>query len=85
MDYQKDEQVIYFKDLIFVALYQWRRILAFAIAAALVLGGFMGMRSWKAYSATAGMISEAQKDYEEELKHRQEEIRHSLLLQQFLP
>ena len=40
MDNENKEQVIFVKDLLFVALYQWRRILAVAILLAVVLGGF---------------------------------------------
>ncbi|MBO5867942.1 MAG: hypothetical protein J6Q54_03415 [Oscillospiraceae bacterium] len=37
---EKDEQVIFIKDLVFTALYRWRMILVFALVAALLLGGF---------------------------------------------
>ncbi len=40
MEKERDEQVIYFKDLVFAALYQWRRMLAAGLALCLLLGGF---------------------------------------------
>ena len=68
MDYEKDDQVIYFKDLVFVALNQWRRILVFAIVFALLLGGFTAVTKWKAYTASAGTITEAQAEYAQQSK-----------------
>lgn len=46
MENTKNEQVIYLKDLIFVALRQWRRILIVAVIGALVAGGFSGISGW---------------------------------------
>lgn len=40
MENEKNEQVIFVKDLLFVALYQWRRILVAALIFAIVLGAF---------------------------------------------
>ena len=40
MQHERDEQVIFIKDLIFTALYQWRKILIAAVAFALLLGGY---------------------------------------------
>ena len=68
MDYEKDEQVIYFKDLVFVALYQWRRVLVFAIVFALLLGGFTGISGWMKYNASVGVLTEAQEEYQQQLK-----------------
>lgn len=68
MDYERDEQVIYFKDLVFVALYQWRRILIFAVIFALLLGGFMGISAIKERSASVDTITEEQAAYEQELQ-----------------
>lgn len=44
MEQERDEQVIYLKDLLFAAAYQWRRILLVALAFAFVLGGFQVAR-----------------------------------------
>lgn len=38
MDYERDDQAIFFKDLIFAALFRWRQMLALGVAFALVLG-----------------------------------------------
>ena len=40
MQHERDEQVIFIKDLIFAALYQWRKILVVVLAFALLLGGY---------------------------------------------
>ncbi len=51
MDCKKNDQIIYLKDLLFVALYQWRRILITALAFALLIGSFVGLSAWKSASA----------------------------------
>lgn len=40
MHNQRDEQIVFLKDLLFAALYQWRKILVAAVAFALLLGGW---------------------------------------------
>ena len=66
MDTRNEEQVVYLKDLIFAALYQWRKILAVAIALALLLGGF---KAYKALSAPRSEVDPvAMERYEEEKK-----------------
>lgn len=47
---RKDDQMIYLKDLLFAALYQWRRILAVSIVLAMLLGGLGAASAWKDYS-----------------------------------
>ena len=47
MDYEKKEQVIFVKDLIFAALYRWRQILAVAIIFAILLGGIAAVSEYK--------------------------------------
>lgn len=44
MEQERDEQVIFFKDLIFAALYQWRKILIAALVLALLFGGFQAVK-----------------------------------------
>ena len=39
MEYEKKEQVIFVKDLLFAALYQWRKVLIAAVVFAVILGG----------------------------------------------
>lgn len=43
MENRKNEQMIYLKDLIFAALYQWKKLLIAAVALAVLLGGFQGI------------------------------------------
>lgn len=40
MEQERDDQVIYFKDLIFSALYQWRRIIVVTLVMAVLFGAF---------------------------------------------
>lgn len=40
MYHEKDEQVIFIKDLIFAVLYRWRSVLAVALVIAVLLGGY---------------------------------------------
>lgn len=68
MDYEKDEQVIYFKDLLFVAMYQWRRILVFAMVLAVLLGGIAGIGGWKNYTEAADAVTEEKKEYQLQLE-----------------
>lgn len=46
MENTKNEQVIYLKDLVFVALRQWRKILIVAVIGALVAGVYAGISGW---------------------------------------
>ena len=43
MKNRNEERVIYLKDLIFVVLYQWKKLLIGAVVLAVVLGGFQGI------------------------------------------
>lgn len=43
MENRKNEHMIYLKDLIFAALYQWKKLLIAAVALAVLLGGFQGI------------------------------------------
>ncbi len=49
MENRNNEQVIFIKDLLFAALYRWRKILIVALALALALGG------WTMYSGIKGL------------------------------
>lgn len=53
MDRNKNDQVIFIKDLLFSALYSWRWIIAIALVFALILGGITGIEQWKAASDVA--------------------------------
>ena len=52
MEYEKKEQVIFIKDLLFAALYQWRKILIGAVILALILGGVSFLNQRKAAETT---------------------------------
>lgn len=52
MEYEKKEQVIFVKDLLFAALYQWRKILIGAVILALILGGVSFLNQRKAAETT---------------------------------
>lgn len=43
MENRKNEHMIYLKDLIFAALYQWKKLLIGAVVLAVLLGGFQGI------------------------------------------
>lgn len=45
--HETDDRVIYIKDLFFVVLYQWRKILIVAIALAVLLGAVFGLRAYQ--------------------------------------
>ena len=45
MQQEHESQTIYFKDLLFRALYSWKIALAVAVVLALVLGGFGMLKS----------------------------------------
>lgn len=61
MHNERDEQVIFIKDLIFTALHQWRKILVVAIAFAMLLGGVKvvsGLASKQQAANAAGAVTE---------------------------
>lgn len=45
MEHKKESNIIYFKDLLFAALYHWRTVLIVALAAAALLGGYKAVSS----------------------------------------
>ncbi len=47
MDYEKREQVVFVKDLLFAALYRWRSMLAAALIGALLFGGVAAFLSYQ--------------------------------------
>lgn len=66
MEHEKNEQVIFIKDLLFAALYQWRRILIVAVIFALVIGGLVGVSQWRSAttSPSEDVIQEEMAKYE---------------------
>lgn len=61
------EQEIDLKDLMFAVLYKWRPIIITAVIAAVLLGGFKGMRSFQNYR-DADAQAEAQESYQQDLE-----------------
>lgn len=47
MEKEMKDQVIFVKDLLFAALYQWRKIIIAAVIFAVALGGFGAITEWK--------------------------------------
>lgn len=76
MENGKNEQVIFIKDLLFAALYQWRRIVVFALLFGLLLGGVAAAAEYKKASAVIPQetIDEAKLEYEEALETLQTRI-----------
>lgn len=54
MGQERDTRMVYIKDLLFVALYQWRKILLVSLVFAVVLAGVAGAMEWKSFSAAQG-------------------------------
>lgn len=84
MDTHKDVQMIYFKDILFSVLYQWKKVLLFIICFSLLLGGYTLLAGngadpeYAAYlakkeSADAAAAS-AQAAYNMQLKYMDESI-----------
>lgn len=75
MENQRDERVIFIKDLLFAALYQWRKILIVAVALAALASVYASVTEWeKASSApSAKTKQELLERYQEEkslIEHR---------------
>lgn len=68
MEKERNDQVVFIKDLLFAALYQWRPIVAAALVFAVLLGGLVGVSQWKATSNTVSEeeIQAAMEAYENE-------------------
>lgn len=68
MDMKQDGQVIYLKDLLFSALYQWKTILIWGVLLAMLLGGYKGVTSFASMkNEQAQMENYAQQELEREL------------------
>lgn len=70
MNYEKHEQVVFIKDLLYTALYRWRSILVAALIGALLLGGYV---AFSRYQSAKSVSSEDEQQaalaaYEEEKK-----------------
>lgn len=66
MEKERNDQVIFIKDLLFAAFYRWRWIVAVALIFAVILGGITGISQWKAASDVASdeMVQAAMTAYE---------------------
>lgn len=62
MDNERDEQVVFLKDLLFAVLYQWKLILAAALVLAVLLGGY------KAFFSFETVNPDDQEKYQTELE-----------------
>ena len=51
MENERDDRVIFLADLVFAALYQWRKLLIGALVFAVLLGGFSGIKQISGSSA----------------------------------
>ncbi len=59
MDNGNNTQVIYVRDLLFAALYQWKKCLLAAVILAVVLGGFKGVSTYKSNHSQSAVSSES--------------------------
>lgn len=67
MDYERDEQIIYIRDLLFAVLYQWKKILVAALALAVLLGGYVGISGYATVSDPKA-LDETLEEYRDELE-----------------
>lgn len=84
MERTNDEQMIYFKDLLFAALRSWRIVLIVAVVLAVLLGGYRGI-SRMSVGTDPAVLAEAQTQYEAEkavLEQRVESLQESLVSRQ---
>ena len=51
MEKERNEPVVFVKDMLFASLYRWRQILVVALIFAVLLGAFAGLLEWKKVSA----------------------------------
>lgn len=87
METKQDGQVIYLKELLFSALYQWRRILVWGIILAVLLGGIKGIFLYRSMndgeqSAQQASALEAYEILSNSLQQQIEANRASALYQQ---
>lgn len=60
MDYQTYEREVNLKRMFFAVLYQWRKLLVFAVIFAMLLGGFKGVKSWKSATDPEAAVDRAE-------------------------
>lgn len=74
MENKNEKQLIFFKDLLFVALYQWKKILIVGVVLALLLGGFAVLSSGSTVSLAGSSMSPETVHRVEQLKANQERL-----------
>lgn len=78
MEAKKDEQMIYFKDLVFNALHHWKQILIIALIFALGLGGLQGISGLSALNSSSSVDSDSYaaslSEYEAEKESLEQQI-----------
>lgn len=52
MEKERNEQVVFIRDLLFASLYRWRQILVATLIFAVLLGAFAGLLEWKKVAAS---------------------------------
>ena len=81
MHNQRDEQVIFIKDLLFAALYRWRVILIAAIVAAMLLGGFTAITGLGSLDSTEPPADTAQATtLRDNIRRQSEYLENSVLM-----
>lgn len=58
MQTNNGDQVIYLKDLLFSALYRWKRILVWGLVLAILLGGLKGISAYRAAKAAQAQLND---------------------------
>lgn len=79
MEFENEEHTVRLKGLLFAVLYQWRKMLVFMIAFALLLGGYKGAQSWRTMM-DASAVEKYESDYQAALEEY-EQSKASLELQ----
>lgn len=66
MEKERNEQVVFIKDLLFAAMYRWRQILIVGLVFAILLGTFAGLLDWKNVVASASQeeVATVREEYE---------------------
>ena len=97
MDMDRDEQVIFLKDLLFAVLYQWKKILLAALAFAVLLGGYAAAKNvgnvpseqaeqqyqkdLEQYQIEKAALEQNIESTEQKIRAQQEYMENSLLMQ----
>lgn len=72
MDYKIEEREISLKRMVFFCMHQWRKIVALALALALVMGGVRAVQRWQAMS-DPDVLAKNDMEYEMALQQYQDE------------